>query len=153
MLARTVALLSAFCVIAAYAHADVTSRDPESIVKVMQASGYRASLGKTKSGRPMIESTASGSKFTVFFFGCRNDSECNQIQIWSGFASKVKPTFEQVNKWNQDKSFTKAMVDKDGDPELALELWLADPVSDAYFKKMLDLWDGSLGDFKKEMVK
>src|SRR5262249_8713124 len=150
---RTIALLSVFCFVAAYAHADVSSRNPDSVVKVMQSAGYRASLSKTKSGRPMIESTASGSKFTVFFFGCRGDSDCNQVQIWAGFASKAKPTFEQVNKWNQDKSFTKAMVDSDGDPELALELWLADPVSDAYFKKMLDLWDNSLGDFKKEIVK
>jgi len=152
MLARIVALLSLSCLAAAYARADVTSYEPESIVRAMQAAGYRASLVKSKSGRPMIESTAAGSKFNVFFFGCKGEIECNQIQIWSGFASKIKPTFEQINKWNQDKSFTKAMVDKDGDPEIALELWLADPVSDAYFRKMLDLWDGSLGDFKRDLV-
>jgi hypothetical protein len=145
MLSRFVPLL--LCALPLAARAEVTSLKPETVVHAIQAAGYKAEVGRGNDGRMLIESTASGWKFNVFFWGCTDGKDCDQIQLSARFIPRSKPPFETLNQWNVEKSFTKAMADKQGNPELVWEIDLKEPVSDAYFKRVLSVWDASLGLF------
>src|SRR3546814_19453706 len=47
----------------------VCASDPQTVVKALQAAGYKALLSKSKqTGNPKIESAASGYAYSIFFY-------------------------------------------------------------------------------------
>jgi hypothetical protein len=57
-----------------------------------------------------------------------------------------------VNDWNRDKNYTKAFLDKDGDPNLEMDLDLAGGVTVARVKDAISTFEQSLKAFQKMLA-
>jgi hypothetical protein len=139
-------LLAAFATAPAGAQM-VASATPQSVVRALQAAGYKAELATDTGGDPMIRSSAAGAKFTVFFFGCEKNANCGEIQFYAGWTDKV--SLEQINAWNRKHRFGRAYLDDKGEVNIEYDVNLEGAgVSDALFRNDLELWDSLMGEFQ-----
>src|SRR5688500_17315910 len=76
----------------------VQRRDPQSVVRALQAAGYAAKLDKDKTGDPMIVSGSSGTTFHIYFYGCKDHKNCSTVQFSSGYNIEKALPLEQVNE-------------------------------------------------------
>lgn len=129
----------------------VKGQSPQSVVEALQAGGYKAILNKDSTGDPRIESAASGSRFFLNFYGCKDNVNCTTITFYAGW-SGVKVTLEQINNWNTNKRFSRAYLDKDGDPVIEFDVDLDDGgMSQDLFVDNVQFFENSIGGFKKHI--
>lgn len=128
----------------------VTAQDPGSVVAALQSAGYRAELAKDKSGDPMIRSNSSGTGFTVFFYGCENNTRCKSVQFYSGYTGAKVAGLSDINKWNTDRRFGRAYLDSVGDPCIEMDIDLDDGgMSRSLFIDNLEYWVSVMAAFEK----
>src|SRR3569623_1025485 len=127
--------------------------DPIQIQSILQSNGYRAEISKDKSGDPMITSGVGGAKFLVLFYGCTNHVKCTTIQFYAGFEG-TKMTVGDMNEWNKAHRFSRAYIDKDGDPCIEGDLDLdSGGMSRALFLDNLDTWGSLVGPNKAKVYR
>ena len=117
----------------------VSAKDPQSLVRAMQAKGYKAELGSA-AGEPAITSGAGGLAFKVFFENCTGGTACTTVSFFTGFTD-VSSTVERVNEWNRNNRFARAYIDAEGDPVLRMDVDLDHQgIAGANFGEYLDIW-------------
>lgn len=94
----------------------------QQLMKIMSAEGYEAK--EADSDRNVIW-TLDGYN-TLLLISENQES----IQFYVAFSGS-SATMERVNKWNQDKRYSRSYLDSDGDPVLELDLDLAGGVTKA----------------------
>jgi hypothetical protein len=75
----------------------------------------------------------------------------DQTSMMFMFYSDSKVTPEKVNKWNSEKAYSKAFIDKEGDTFLELDFSLRNGVTEANIKSFLKICRASFNAFIKEM--
>jgi Putative bacterial sensory transduction regulator len=129
----------------------VEARDPSSVVRALQAGGYKAILTKDSTGDPKIESASSGAKFIINFYGCTKNVDCRTLTFYAGWTSS-NTSMNQMNEWNKTKRFSRGYIDKDGDPVMEFDLDLDDGgMSESLFIDNVEFWEISMGNFKKHI--
>ena len=147
---RTIAAFALMLGGAAHAQ-QVTAANPQSVVAALQAGGYKATLEKDASGDPRIQSAASGANFVVTFYGCTANRDCDTVTFYAGWTGS-KATVQQINAWNRDKRFSRAYIDKDGDPVIEFDVNLDDGgMSQALFIDNVQFWEAAIGSFTKHV--
>jgi hypothetical protein len=130
----------------------VTASNPQGIVAAMQAAGYKADLSTDKGGDPKIDSGSSGTRFTVFFYGCTDHKDCTAIQFYAGYNLDTAPSLDVVNAWNQERRFGRAYIDKEGDPVIEMDVDLDDGgMSPALFTDNVEYWAAVMSSFEKHV--
>ena len=129
---------------------EVRSDDPSSLVRAMQAGGYRAELTKDNSGDPMIKSSASGSDFAILFYGCKSNRNCTTIQFFAGFKDPDNGSLSALNKWNADNRFGRAYQSDSGSARIEYDLDLdVGGMSQALFRDNLDVFASLMDRYRK----
>jgi hypothetical protein len=131
---------------------NVRPQDPGSLVRALQAGGYKAALGTDKAGDPMITSAVSGTTFQIFFYNCTVHKECATIQLHSGYDFDHALPLETINAWNSSQRFGRAYLDKENDPILEMDVDLDDGgVSPLLFIDNIEFWSSVLSNFEKHI--
>lgn len=127
----------------------VSAAYPESIADALQDNGYRAELSEDGNGDPMIISYASGARFVIFFYGCTNNRDCKDVSFASSFAVSNTITMTSLNSWNSTKLMGRSYLDSENDPVLMHFVAGVDGMPAATFKRLMDRWEVTLGEFTK----
>lgn len=123
--------------------------DPAGIAAVVQDMGYRASTEVDGKGDPIIRSSAAGVNFSIRFFGCTDNRDCQSIQLSTGFNLSNPTTAAAMNEWNREWRYGSAWIDDEGDPYLQYDINMGGGgLSADHFKNVLVLWESLLGDFQ-----
>jgi hypothetical protein len=124
----------------------VSAKDPQTLVRALQAKGFQAKL-ETAGGEPAIVSGAGGFKFSIFFENCTDGRACTTVSFFTGFTD-LKATLPQVNEWNQTKRFIRAYVDREGDPVMRMDVDLDHAgIATVNFGEYLDIWTSLVPEF------
>ena len=147
------ALLLGFSAGAYAAESDlVTAGEPERILEIANQLG-KAELTTTAAGDPRITGKMKESPYSIFFYGCKENKNCTQIQftaLWKGYDVSA----ESVDKWSWERgSFTKARVDGDKNVWLRMPINLAKGVSVGNLKNSFMWWSVLTASFEKEILK
>ena len=127
----------------------VRAQDPNSLVSALQDAGYSAKLGTDKVGDPLITSSVGGTTFQIFFYNCKEHTNCATVQFHSGYDLKEAPSLELINEWNRTNRFGRAFLDKENDPILEMDIDLDDGgLSPDLFIDNLEFWAVVLGNFE-----
>ena len=130
----------------------VKAQDPDSVLKATRAAGYTVVLEKDSTGDPMIRRTQGGHPFRILFYGCKENANCETIQIAAGYDKKRDTPLASINEWNRTKRFGRAYLDADGDPMLLMDLDLDDGgLSEALFTDNLQFWAAVMGGFERHI--
>ena len=152
MIRNTTLLFAALTTFSGVAQAQsVEAQNPSSVVRALQNGGYKAVLTKDSTGDPKIESSSSGAKFIINFYGCTRNVECRTLTFYAGWTSS-STSMSQMNDWNKTKRFSRGYIDKDGDPVMEFDLDLDDGgMSEQLFIDNVEFWEISMGNFKKHI--
>lgn len=127
----------------------VSASDPAGIAKAMQNLGYRATLEKDSEGDPIIRSAATGTNFSVWFYGCDDDNgDCTGINFSTGFDLEDGATMETINTWNRDRLVGYSYLDDESDPYLQFFVVTNGGISQDALASILARWETSVADFK-----
>lgn len=126
----------------------ICATDPARVLSAVQDAGYKAKLGKDSGGDPMIESSASGYNFDIFFYGCKAAASCTSLQFRATFSQDGANTIALANKWNLAKRFGQAAVDDKGVFRISYDFSTAGGVNTKNFADVVDWWATMLGELK-----
>jgi hypothetical protein len=133
----------------------LSSHDPQTVAAYLQAEGYRAKLeasdDKDPTVGPSILTSDGGTKFNINFLSCKAKKQCNDIIFTSSwdFDDGEGPSSTSMHRWNADRRFTKAYLDKEGDPVLEMDVLFVDGKLDrAAFGANLDIYTSALQVFE-----
>lgn len=107
----------------------VDATDPESIAALLREEGYKATLKHQESGAVEIQSSAHEASFWLYFQACTPEfTECEVITFSSGFDFETAQLPDIIGDWNVSR-FSKAYLDKDGDPFVEFSINMKEGVS------------------------
>jgi hypothetical protein len=118
----------------------VTPTDLLSIVEVFQELG-EVNLGRDSAGDPKLSGVVDGVKYQGIMYKCTDGRDCKVVLLRASWSiTEDKPSLSFVNKWNAEKLFGRAFIDKDGDPGVDLAVNLEDGVTLENLKSTARLW-------------
>ena len=129
----------------------ITVLTSEEFQKIVQYMGFETTRAKDAAGKdsPFFTFRAEGYKVAGF------NHNPSYIQLYNAF-NDVNPTLESVNIWNQEHSFTRAYVDKEGSAALESDLIVSGGVTQENvevfiqtFRNVVGKWARFLLDRKK----
>lgn len=129
----------------------VDATNPSRIYEIAKGFGS-AELDKDSQGDPRITGRIDGTKYGIYFYGCSNGRDCDDIQFSAGW-SGAKVTLDDVNRWNRQKRYGKAYLDRDGDPRLEMVVNIDYGVSSKNLEDSFSWWMKALKGFKEEILK
>ena len=102
----------------------ITGMTSQSFQQFVQAMGFECTRGKDETGKDEAYFTfrAEGYKVAAFV----NDP--SSVTLYNAFTD-VNPTLATVNEWNQNASFSRAHVDKDGNAVLESDMFFTGGVT------------------------
>lgn len=126
----------------------VTASDPRSVMSALQDLGYRAELTTDSDGDPKIRSAIDGTNYSIYFYGCRDNTDCRWIQFSTGWDLSKGTTLQAMNEWNRTKLFGEATLDSENDPHLSYFFTLDGGMSRPIFDDTVDWWGVAIREFK-----
>jgi Putative bacterial sensory transduction regulator len=126
----------------------ICASKPETVVSALQDAGYKAKLSKDDSGDPMVSSSAAGYDFDVYFYGCKDNKQCDSLQMRVSFAKDGANTPELANKWNKGKRFSQAYIDEKGRFVADYDVSTIGGLTKVNFADVVDWWSVTLGNLK-----
>ena len=151
-LIMTTGLLSAMLIApAAYAEDIINAENPDAILNIARGFGY-ATLGKDSQGDPKISGRVEGTRYGIYFYGCSEGKNCNQIQFATGWG-EIKVPMDEINEWNRKRRYGKAYLDKDGDPMVEMMVNINYGVTTKNLEDTFDWWTKVMKDFGENVVK
>lgn len=139
---------AAFAVPALAADTLVDATDPAALASIIQSLGYRAAVETDGIGDPMIRSSAGGTDFSIYFYGCTDGERCKTLLFKVGYDLADGTTVDVVNAWNADTLYGRAYLDDEADPWLEMSVNLHGGVSRTNFEDTYDWWEVILGSFE-----
>lgn len=138
---------------AAFASADpVRASDPQSIMAYFKDLGAPATLTKDRSGDPLIELQYYGTRFAVFFYGCRDGKNCSSIQFYSGYSADYEISPDALNNWNAQQRYGRVYQTDEGRKRLEFDIYTGyDGISAADFDEIFDIWTQLVKEFEAAM--
>ena len=131
---------------------NVSASDPVRILALMQEIGLEGTLTVDGVGDPKIESQASESAFSIYFYGCTDNANCTNLQLTAGYDLPNGITLQKLNAWNADKRYSFAYADEEFDPFLNMDISLDfDGIGPENLKDLLALWRFQIEAFEEHI--
>ncbi|MEP2716795.1 YbjN domain-containing protein [Pseudophaeobacter sp.] len=129
---------------------NLTARDASSIQNFFLDEGSDVELLEDNVGDPQLNVIHYGSEFTIFFYGCHDNTNCDSIQFYSGYATDGGVRLKTVNTFNAEKRWVRAYVGDSGSTKLEMDLYMGDGGINADdFAETVGLWSRLMGDFEE----
>lgn len=146
--ALQLAALAACIILGSPARADnVDATDPGKLASIIRDIGYKASVEPDNTGDPMIVSSAGGTDFHIYFFGCTDGAACRSLLFSIGYDLENGTTADVIEDWNETVLFGRAYLDEEADPWLEMPVNLFGGISRENFVDTFDWWETVLDGF------
>ncbi|MBO9581263.1 MAG: YbjN domain-containing protein [Sphingobium sp.] len=128
----------------------VCASAPETVVKALQDAGYKALLSKSETtGNPMIESSANGYNYNIFFYECEERKSCASLLFGISFTAEDSNTPQLANEWNKKMRFMQMAVDDDKVLHVNYDITTKGGLNQKNFADVVDWWSSMLAELRK----
>lgn len=101
----------------------LTSISPAEVRAVVETSGVQVQLTQDSAGDPLLNVKSDGLNYQVLFYGCEN-GRCNSIQFRAWWKLDHKVDSAAIHKYEVERRYGRAYLDKDEDPTIEVNVWL-----------------------------
>jgi len=106
----------------------VTSLTAGEMGAILRAAGYRYERLEETGELVVFALSMRNLPVLLILDDCKG-GRCEILQLAAPFGMRNRPTLERINAWNQEKRFSRAYLDKNGNPVLVSDLSLKDGVT------------------------
>ena len=125
---------------------------PEDLRKLLHGWGYRAEVGITVSGNPVVRSGAGGFKFHILFAWPSKDSRFfGCLNFVTVFLGRPNLTLAVVNEISRTSRFSRLYLDEENDLILERDVALTGGVSAGYLQECLLDWTCMMESITKKL--
>ena len=125
----------------------VDATDPELLLKLMEDDRYEVELDTDSDGDPIISGEVKRQGYAINFYGCRNGKNCKTINFFTKWDRKGDVSGTTINKWNREKFWGKAYLDKNEDPILEWSINMDEGVTGKMFLDSVEKWHDAVKEF------
>ena len=143
-----IAALAAGIVLPAAAQ-NIVATDPQGVLAWFQDEGFPSKLEKDGADDPIVTVRYYDSDFSVYFYGCQQNTDCTSLQFFSGYRMDGEISTDQVNEWNAERLFSRAYITEAGAARLEYDVFTGnDGVTPDDFDEIVSLWTSAQSDFE-----
>ena len=121
--------------------------DGSGVAGEIRALGYQSQLVTGSDGDPVVRSRVGQTRYVIFFYGCRQNRNCQSIQFTTAYDTDGI-TLSRINRWNSQKRYINAWLDDDDDVQISMELYVGEGITRDYFERALHRWHYLVGEFE-----
>jgi hypothetical protein len=139
----------AFCVVlpaAARAQTVRTEVSPKDMTRILTSMGFEVEPLKAESAERSAMKFELGGYPVVLILANEN----TDAQLYAGFTG-TKAKLDKVNQWNREKRFTRAYLDREGDPVLEADIDFTGGVTEANIKAWVKLYRDQLMEYARSL--
>jgi hypothetical protein len=100
----------------------VRASDPNSLTAFFFDQGLASKLSTDSYGDPMVQFRDGDREYTIFFYGCTENTECTNLQFYIGYETNGDVGLDVVNTMNSDNRFVEASIDDENDVILTMDV-------------------------------
>ncbi|WP_293576878.1 YbjN domain-containing protein [Phaeobacter sp.] len=128
---------------------DIVAKDPQTIAQFFDEEGVAYDVTTDDVGDPNISVNYYGNEFSIYFYGCTDNTRCDAIQFFSGYQTDGSVRLSKINDWNTENRFGRAYVSDEGSARIELDVFLGnDGMSADDFAELLGIWSRLVQDFE-----
>jgi hypothetical protein len=149
-LARSLAAVTfALCPLAAMAD-NVYATDAGSLARFFEDEGAEVETTSDNVGDPKLRVNYYGNEFSVYYFGCDNNVNCNAVQFFSGYATNGSVRLASINEWNMQNRFLRSYVAEEGSTRIEMDIFMGrDGISADDFARQVSMWSQGMREFEE----
>lgn len=122
----------------------ISTMSPQEMATLLQDAGYRAERMASEDP-PRVQTGMGGYTVMVFFYDCK-EQNCSALQFWAAFKKVPSFTLDFANRWNIERRYAKAYIDKEGGLALEFDVDLDGAVTPEYIKQKVLLFERLLAE-------
>jgi hypothetical protein len=127
--------------------------DPGGIVRFMERTGYRVTLGADGRGDPVISGRISRSDYVIQFYECESGQFCNSIQFLVQAPRPALVTAETCNTFNARWRYVRLTLDPSGSQVLLqMDVNLDAGVTADNLEDTLDIWKQLVEVYERDIL-
>jgi len=100
----------------------VKASEPTSLGTFFFDQGIASKLSEDSYGDPMVQFRKDNREYTIFFYGCTDNTDCTNLQFYRGYETNGDVGLDVVNGMNQDNRFVTATIDTEDDVILTMDV-------------------------------
>lgn len=128
----------------------IVAKDPGLILAYFEGEGYPSTLETDGQGDPLIQVKYFGTSFSVYFWGCEDNTDCQSIQFYSGYRTEGSVDLEMINMWNTDFRYARGYLTEEGATRIEYDVYLGeDGVTRSDFDGIVETWSRGLRRFEE----
>ena len=126
--------------------AEVTARDPKSVLTALADLGFKAELKTGTDGASSISLTIDGSPSSITFYNCDDDeTNCETLLFAYGMNFDDGVAVEKANEWNATTIHGFVFTDDEADPWLNMVVMTGAGISSELFGDYMSIWRARIG--------
>ena len=128
---------------------NVVAKTGESVAGFFKDEGAKVELTTDSVGDPNVKVEYYGNDFSVYYYGCDNNVDCDAIQFFSGYQTEGSVRLAKINEWNTENRFARGYISEEGSARIEMDLFLGDDgMSPDDFAQAVSLWTRAMQDFE-----
>ena len=146
---KAIAACAALMLPGAAAAQNVVATTGDSVADFFKDEGATVELTTDSVGDPNVKVEYYGNDFSVYYYGCDNNSNCNAIQFFSGYQTDGSVRLAKINEWNNENRFARGYISEEGSARIEMDVFLGDDgMSPDDFAQAVSLWTRAMQDFE-----
>ena len=147
---KAIAAAAVFLMPVAAAAQTVVAKTGDSVAGFFRDEGATVDLTSDSVGDPNLKVDYYGNQFSVYYYGCDNNTNCDAIQFFSGYQTDGGVRLAKINQWNTENRFVRGYVSQEGSARIEMDVLLADDgMSSDDFAKAVSIWTRAMQDFEE----
>lgn len=128
---------------------NLVAKNASSLERFFENEGADVETTVDNVGDPKLEVTYYGNEFSIYYYGCDDNTNCDAIQFFSGYKTDGSVRLSKINTWNAENRYARAYVSESGSARIEMDVYMGnDGVSADDFASMVSLWSRSMNEFE-----
>ncbi|NSY39696.1 YbjN domain-containing protein [Leisingera sp. ANG59] len=129
---------------------NVVAKTGDSVANFFKDEGAKVEVTTDSVGDPNLKVEYYGNDFSVYYYGCSDNTNCEAIQFFSGYQTDGSVRLSKINEWNTNNRFARAYVSEEGSARIEMDVLLGnDGMAPDDFADAVGLWNRAMQDFEE----
>ncbi|WP_264212101.1 YbjN domain-containing protein [Leisingera thetidis] len=129
---------------------NVVAKTGDSVAGFFKDEGAKVEVTTDSVGDPNLKVEYYGNDFSVYYYGCDGNINCDAIQFYSGYQTDGGVRLAKINEWNRENRFARGYVSEEGSARIEMDVFLgSEGMSPDDFAQTVGIWTRRMAEFEE----
>ncbi|KIC12435.1 hypothetical protein RA19_02060 [Leisingera sp. ANG-M1] len=147
---KAIAAAAALVMPVAAAAQNVVAKTGDSVANFFKDEGAQVEVTTDSVGDPNLKVEYYGNDFSVYYYGCDNNTNCDAIQFFSGYQTDGGVRISKINEWNRENRFARGYISEEGSARIEMDVFLGkEGMNPDDFAQAVGFWTRRMTEFEE----